>query len=80
MGQEGIFEVYQLGDEERDLIAAVNMTGLKAALRKRGLPTVQQAAIRKALAGTTSVEEVQRVAVPAAAAAPAPAGTARANP
>jgi type II secretory ATPase GspE/PulE/Tfp pilus assembly ATPase PilB-like protein len=80
MGQEGIFEVYQLGDEERDLIAAVNMTGLKAALRKRGLPTLQQAAIRKALAGTTSVEEVQRVAVPAAAAAPAPAGTARANP
>lgn len=80
MGQEGIYEVYQLGDEERDLIAAGNMAGLKAALRKRGLPTVQQAAIRKALAGTTSVEEVQRVAVPAAASAPAPAGTAGAKP
>jgi type II secretory ATPase GspE/PulE/Tfp pilus assembly ATPase PilB-like protein len=80
MGQEGIFEVYQLGDEERDLVSAANMAGLKAALRKRGLPTVQQAAIRKALAGTTSVEEVQRVAVPAAASAPAPAGTAGAKP
>lgn len=60
-GQEGLFEVYAIGKEERDLIAAGNFQGLKAAFRKRSLPTLQQVAIRKAVDGLTSVEEIMRV-------------------
>lgn len=76
LGQEGIFEVYSLDDEDRSLIAAGNFAGLRASLRKKQLPTLQQAAIRKAVAGTTSVEEVMRVTAPpgTGAAAPRPAG------
>ena len=59
-GQEGYFEIYSLTDEDRELVAASNFAGLKASLRKRPLLTLQQAAIRKALVGLTSVEEVQR--------------------
>lgn len=73
LGQEGIFEVYQLDDECRDLLATGNFTGLKAALRKKSQPTLQQAAIRKALLGITSVDEVQRVTAPPAPAQPAAA-------
>jgi general secretion pathway protein E len=60
-GQTGIFEVYRIGPEDRELIASGNLAGLKAQFRKRQLPTIQQAAIRKAIEGTTSVEEVMRV-------------------
>ncbi len=80
VGQEGIFEVFAIGKSERDLIKAGNWTGLRAEFRKKQLPTVQQAALKKALDGTTSVEELLRVtaepaAAPAAkAAAPKPAG------
>jgi type II secretory ATPase GspE/PulE/Tfp pilus assembly ATPase PilB-like protein len=79
LGQEGIFEVFPIDDEERELIAAGNFPGLKAAFRKRGMPSIAQAAIRKALTGVTSVEEVQRAttgpapAAQGAAAAPAKA-------
>lgn len=85
-GQEGIFEVIRLDGEDRDLIAQGNIAGLKANIRKRGIPTMQTAAFRKALSGVTSVEEVQRVltagaapaggAAPAAAPAPAASGPA----
>ncbi|CAN5788481.1 hypothetical protein BH11PLA1_BH11PLA1_16030 [soil metagenome] len=64
LGQEGIFEVFQIGDEERTAIAEGNLNNLRAALRKRGQPTIQQAAIRKVVQGVTSVEEVQRVTAP----------------
>jgi type II secretory ATPase GspE/PulE/Tfp pilus assembly ATPase PilB-like protein len=79
LGQEGIFEVFPIDDEERELIATGNFPGLKAAFRKRGMPSIAQAAIRKALTGVTSVEEVQRAttgpapAAQGAAAAPAKA-------
>lgn len=76
MGQEGIFEVYSLDDEDRSMLAAGNFNGLKAGLRKKQQPTIQQAAIRKAVDGTTSVEEVMRVTAPPAAAAPRPASPA----
>lgn len=71
-GQCGVFEVYRIGDEERKLIEANDLNGLKAALRKTGLPTLQQAAIRKAIMGESSVEEVQRATASAAPAAAAP--------
>jgi len=61
VGQEGIFEVYAVGKPERELIKAGNWSGLRAEFRKRGLPTVQLAALKKALDGVTSVEELLRV-------------------
>ena len=81
-GQEGLFEVYSIGPEERSLIAQANFQGLRASLRKRQLPNIQQVGLRKAVDGTTSVEEVMRVTAEsgkpeggqaAAAAAPTPA-------
>ncbi len=75
VGQEGIFEVFRIGDAERALVKAGNFAGLRSELRKRNLPTIQQAALRKAVEGTTSVEEILRVTAdqPAAAARPAAA-------
>lgn len=60
-GQEGIFEVYPLGPTERELIKSGNLAALRAELRKRQLPTIQQAAMRKAVEGVTSIEEIMRV-------------------
>lgn len=60
-GQTGVFGVFPIGDEERKMIAAENWTGLRTAMRKRSLPTVQQAALRKAVEGVTSIEEVSRI-------------------
>lgn len=60
-GQEGIFEVHPIGAEERSAIAGGNVQELRGLLRKSGLPTMQQAALRKAVDGITSVEEVVRV-------------------
>ncbi len=81
-GQIGVFEVYQIGPEERELIVSGNLPALRAQLRKKQLPTIQQAAIRRAIDGVTSVEEVMRVtAAPdsaAAASAGAPQSTAAA--
>lgn len=80
-GQEGVFEVFALGKEERDLVVQGNYTGLKAAMRKKQMPTLQQVAIRKAVDGITSVEEVMRVTTaerpPEAAAQPAAPGAAQ---
>lgn len=80
-GQDGVIELYTLGKEERDLIAQGNYQGLKQALRKRGSPNIQQVAIRKAVDGVTSVEEVMRVtAAEAPAAGAAGAGAPGAAP
>jgi type II secretory ATPase GspE/PulE/Tfp pilus assembly ATPase PilB-like protein len=79
-GQEGIFEVYPLTDPDRQLIKRSDWNSLKLELRKRKLPTMQQAALRKAIDGVTSVEEVLRVTTEQqAAAAPAPASPAPAK-
>lgn len=82
-GSEGVFEVFQLDDACRDRIRAKDFVGLKGELRKKQLPSMQQAALRRAIDGTTSVEEVVRItsdgkeaAAPAASsAAPAPTTT-----
>jgi len=63
-GQTGIFEVYQIGPPERDLVGAGDLAALRAELRKKRLPSLQQAALRKAIEGVTSVEEVIRVTSP----------------
>lgn len=72
-GQEGIFEVVVLTDGDRQMIKAGDWNGLKLELRKRKIPTLQQAALRKAVDGITSVEEVIRVTTETAPAAAAPA-------
>lgn len=69
-GQEGIFEVYRLDEACAALLEQGNVNAVKAEWRKRNLPSIQQAAIRKAIAGVTSVEEVMRVTAPAAVAPP----------
>lgn len=73
MGTEAYFEVYLLDGEDRENLASGNLPAVKAALKKRGTISLQQAAIRKAVAGVTSVEEVMRVTQPATPQA-APAG------
>jgi type IV pilus assembly protein PilB len=78
-GQDGVYEVCLFGKEERDLIIAGNMNGLKAAIRKRNIPTIQQVAIRKAVDGITSVEEVMRITT-GEGPAPAAGGTPPAPP
>ena len=73
VGQEGAFEVYPVGDAERGMIRSGDFAALRNEWRKKGLPSIQQAALRKALDGVTSVEEVMRVTAEPAPAAPAPA-------
>lgn len=60
-GQEGVFEIFPIGRDERRLIASGDLIGLRSALRKMRLPSIQEAAIAKAAQGVTSVEEVARV-------------------
>lgn len=60
-GQEGVFEVFRFGPEERAMIKEGNLAGLRAELRKKQAVTIAQAALRKAVEGVTSVEEVLRI-------------------
>jgi type IV pilus assembly protein PilB len=61
VGQDALFEVFELGDKERDLVKTGNWNDLRAEFRKSNLPTIQQAALRKAVDGYTSVEEIARI-------------------
>lgn len=60
-GQTGAFELCRFTDEDRAKVKSNDLNGLRAELRKRQVVTVQQAALRKAVEGVTSVEEVLRV-------------------
>ncbi|MFT5424625.1 MAG: type II secretory ATPase GspE/PulE/Tfp pilus assembly ATPase PilB-like protein [Phycisphaerales bacterium] len=60
-GQVGVFEVLPMGEAEKALMAKGDWSGLKQELRKRQLPMLQQAALRKAVEGATSLEEINRV-------------------
>lgn len=75
-GQEGIFEVYKIGPAEQELLKSGDWNTLRTELRKRQLPSMQQAALRKAVDGLTSIEEITRVmAEPQSPASPGgPAG------
>lgn len=61
IGQEGVFEVYPVGAPERAALKAQDWNALKVEFRKHGFPSIQQAALRKAIDGITSVEEVLRI-------------------
>lgn len=71
VGQEGVFEVFRIGDAARAAVKAGDWNALRAEWRKSGLPTIQQTAIRKALDGITSVEEVMRITADTEKVAPA---------
>ncbi len=73
VGLVGVFEIFPLGEAEREFIKKSDWNGLKVEFRKRGLPTVQQTALRKAIDGITSVEEVVRITSEGGGAAPAAA-------
>ena len=60
-GQEGVYEIYPIGPTERELIKNGNLAALRAEFRKRQLPTIQQAALLKAVEGITSIEEIMRI-------------------
>lgn len=75
IGQTGCFGVFPIEDEERKMIAAENWNGLRTAMRKRSLPTVQQAALRKAVEGLTSIEEVSRITASPKKKSPKPPST-----
>src|ERR1043165_4996040 len=80
-GQTGVFEVYRIDKAEREMVKAGNWSGLRAEFRKRKLPTIQEAALKKVLDGLTSVEELLRVTAEAApGGAPKPPAPAPAKP
>ncbi|MEL7485224.1 MAG: hypothetical protein AAFN41_12855, partial [Planctomycetota bacterium] len=60
-GQVALFEVYPLGEAEREMIGEQDWNGLRAELRKRQLPSIQQVGLRRAVEGLTSLEEITRV-------------------
>ncbi|NRA57172.1 MAG: Flp pilus assembly complex ATPase component TadA [Phycisphaerales bacterium] len=73
VGQIGVFEVYSIGDDEKSAIAQGDVNALATAMRKRGVPGIQQAALIRAVEGETSVDEVVRVTVGAQKSKPAAA-------
>jgi len=59
--QGSVWEVYRITPEDRELIKAQDWNGLKAELRKKQVPAMQQAAIRRVAEGLTSLEEITRI-------------------
>ena len=60
-GQSGAFEVMIVSDEERRLLLAGDLKGTLAQARRNKMIYLQEAALRKAVDGDTSLEEVIRV-------------------
>jgi type IV pilus assembly protein PilB len=80
LGQDGVFEVFPIGEAARAMLKAGDWNALKVEFRKHGYPTIQQAALRKAIDGVTSVEEVLRITGEGAAPGQAAAAQAAAKP
>ena len=63
VGREGIFELMTIDDEIRELIMANSGSNvIKQTAIKKGMFTLRQDGLRKALAGKTTIKEVLRVA------------------
>jgi len=60
-GQTGAYEVMVFDNDARKLIAAGDLNGLKTHMRRVKTISIQEAALRKAIDGVTSIEEVIRV-------------------
>lgn len=63
-GQTGVFEVLVFDDEMRKLLAEGNLKGVLAQARRKKMIYLQEAALRKAVDGVTTIEEVIRVTAP----------------
>ncbi|MFG0328649.1 MAG: GspE/PulE family protein [Phycisphaerales bacterium] len=61
VGQTGVFEIFPLDNEARSAAAKGDLNALKQHMRRAGVISLQQAALRKAIEGATSIEEVIRV-------------------
>jgi general secretion pathway protein E len=62
MGRTGIFELLLVDDQMRDMIVGRHGAHLiKQAAVEKGMATLRQDGLRRALAGTTTLEEVYRV-------------------
>jgi type II secretory ATPase GspE/PulE/Tfp pilus assembly ATPase PilB-like protein len=72
--QGAVWEVYRLTAEDRELIKAQDWNALKTELRKKPVPSLQSAAIRRVAEGLTSLEEITRVSGGDAPPAKPPAG------
>ncbi len=73
-GQVGIYAVHPIGAEERKLIAANELSQLRALLRQKKQQSLQSSGLQQVILGNTSVEEVLRVTAEQAPAQRAPAG------
>ncbi|MFM9957753.1 MAG: ATPase, T2SS/T4P/T4SS family [Phycisphaerales bacterium] len=60
-GQVGLYAVHPLGEEERKLIAANELSQLRALLRQKKQQSLQSSGLQQVIMGNTSVEEVLRV-------------------
>jgi len=60
-GQTGAYEVMVFDNEARKLIAGGDLNGLKTHMRRVKTISIQEAALRKAIDGVTTIEEVIRV-------------------
>ena len=59
-GRTGIYELLTMDEEIRDLLLSnKDAAGIKAAAVARGMPTLRDAGLAKALRGETTIEEVQ---------------------
>ncbi|MFW5653444.1 MAG: ATPase, T2SS/T4P/T4SS family [Planctomycetota bacterium] len=65
-GTTGVYELMAFDDEARKLIEKSDFNGLFTHLRRNKMMTLQEAALRKAIEGVTSIEEVMRVTQPPA--------------
>ncbi|MCK4874173.1 MAG: Flp pilus assembly complex ATPase component TadA, partial [Phycisphaerales bacterium] len=61
LGQTGVYELLEIGEEERQLISNKDLQGLRAVLRKKKGMFIPDVALAKVIEGTTSIEEVNRV-------------------
>lgn len=62
-GRIGLYEVFRMNNELRKLISAgSNTLEIQKAAQKNGMVTLEQAGIIKALEGTTTLDEIYRVA------------------
>ena len=63
-GRVGLYEVFMVNEECRDLIFDnAPVADIREAARRGGMRTLREDALRKAAAGTTTIEEVIRVTV-----------------
>ncbi len=60
-GQTGAYEVMVFDNDARKLVAAGDLNGLKTHMRRVKTISIQEAALRKAIDGVTSIEEVIRI-------------------